>query len=206
MHSPFVIVVTAEYAGPKVVSILVWNIDRMNVSVSVQHSLKACYFSWTGNYIYEHSLYAFFSFICGYCDFSGEKVSNFPSEHQKQPQPLPSAHGTHTYPVSVFWSSDVWCATGETIEASVLVWAHNLDQHLLVMGSLLCGRKKTERQLGSLYIFQAQGTLSSSMKSKYLPKLTWAGIFRSKWQGQSQAPSNHSWEKHSAFSKKSSIF
>lgn len=156
MHSPFVIVVTAEYAGPKVVSILVWNIDRRNGSV------YQCSTAWILTTspelvtIYEYSLHASLSFICGYCDFSGGKVSNFPPlssfsqkkgwEHEKQPQPLPSAHGTHTYPVSVFWSSDAWCATGETIEASVLVWAHNPDQHLLVMGSLLCGRKKTKRE------------------------------------------------------------
>lgn len=154
MHSPFVIVVTAEYAGPKVVSILVWNIDRKNGSV------YQCSTAWILTTspelvtIYEYSLHASLSFICGYCDFSGGKVflnSNFSisiifSKERMRTWEAASPCPVLTYPVSVFWSSDAWCATGETIEASVLVWAHNPDQHLLVMGSLLCGRKKTKRE------------------------------------------------------------
>lgn len=62
-----------------------------------------------------------------------------------------SSTTTEPYPVSVFGSSDARCATGETIVASVLVWAHNLAQHLSVMRSLLCGRRKKES--GSLSVF-----------------------------------------------------
>lgn len=145
-YSRFVMVVTAEKAGPKVVSILVWNIKKKLMS----GHLKPSDFAWAGEILHTHSqLLSVNSEI-----LSGKKIPYFKRKDENTgSSPVPSlCHQQWPYPVSVFRSSDVCCATGETIVASVLVWAHNLGQHLLVMGSLLCGRR-TQRELGLLCVF-----------------------------------------------------
>lgn len=135
-HSPFVMVVTAEKAGPKVVSILVWRENAEGLTPAPKVDVD------THTNTHGHAFTPVCLWACvhmhgppkpgGVGSRSSARGPRMCSGRKGQTP----AHEVSSYPSCDVWGGKVGGPPGEAVVAGVLARAHALERHLGSSGSV----------------------------------------------------------------------